>query len=146
MIHYTINTGHSRQSPRSEVADEIIAICQKMLTPGEHKLPNDPRYTLTVPACQHSWAATVRRGKDYPIVIFGVADTEEAAQEIWPQLEGMYLRITDSGPFARANFAAPRMPDTLPWCCAVTIMPDQAMEWLGDLERCMAWAWLDGNV
>lgn len=53
MTHYTLNTGHSRESPRSEVRDNVIELCRGLLAPGEHPMPNDPAYTLTVPACRH---------------------------------------------------------------------------------------------
>ena len=142
MNHYTLNTGHSRQSPRSEVADHVIEICRPLLMPGEYVMPNDPHYTLAVPRMCHGWAGTVRRGTDRPIVTFGCADTIEAAAEIWPELEALYLRLTDKRPFAGADFAAPSQP-ALPWCAAMTILPDPAMDWLGDFERCMAWAWFE---
>lgn len=34
MIHYTLNTGHSRISPRREVADATIAVVRPMLATG----------------------------------------------------------------------------------------------------------------
>jgi hypothetical protein len=42
---------------------------------------------------------------------------------------------------------APVKPASLPWC-AVILTPNAArqidqMDWLGDFERCLAWAWLD---
>lgn len=143
MIHYTLNTGHSRVSPRAEVADHVIPLCRPLLAVGEHPIPNCAGYFLTVPVCQFGWAGTVRRGKDRPLVTIGLADRVEAATEIWPQLEGLYLRLTDKRPFAGIDFAAPKQPESLPWCAAITILPDPAVHWLGDLERCLAWTWME---
>lgn len=104
-------------------------------------MPGPPGYRLEVPKGEHGWLGTVYRG-NVPLVMFGLADSPESAAEIWTQLESLYLSLTDSGPFAAVNFAAPKQP-SLPWCAAATILPDPAMHWLGDFERCIAWAWLE---
>ena len=38
IMHYTLNTNHSRMSPRSEVADDVLETMRPLLTPGEHDL------------------------------------------------------------------------------------------------------------
>jgi hypothetical protein len=143
LTHYTLNTGHTRASPRSEVGKGVADACRPLLEVGEHAMPNDARYTLCVPLTNHGWAGTVRLGADRPLVTFAIADSEDAANGIWPHLEKLYLIITDKSPFAGANFRAPKRPDSLPWCAAITILPDEAMHWIGDFERCMAWTWLE---
>lgn len=143
MIHLTLNTGHSRVSPRHEVTDQAIAASRAWLAPGDYRLPI-MGYRLVVPACHHGYGATVYRGET-PLVTFGAADSAEAAAEIWPPLEGMYLGLTDSGPFARADFRAPKMPDSLPWLAAVVTLAGPGEDWIGDMERCIAWAWLESR-
>jgi hypothetical protein len=38
VMRYTLNTNHSRMSPRSEVADDVLETMRPLLTPGEHDL------------------------------------------------------------------------------------------------------------
>jgi hypothetical protein len=143
LIHYTLNTGHTRASPRSEVGNEIITLMTPWLEPGEYDLPEQfPGHRVVVPLCEHGFGFTVYGGKA-PLVTCGVADTDQAAAEVWPALESMYLKITDRQPFAGAGSQAPKMPVYLPWLSVVLVFPSPAVEWLGDFERCLAWAWLE---
>lgn len=153
IIHYTLNTGDSRQSPRSEVADDVIDRMRPLLAPGVHSLAalsaTFAGYQVRVPRTPAGYVATVMYGGTVPLVTMAVADTPEAEQTVWPEIERMYLMITDRA-MAGADFEAPRMPRSLPWL-AVVILSAAAgidwlaagIDWLGDFERCLAWAWLE---
>lgn len=143
LTHYTLNTGHSRQSPRSEVTDGAIADVRPMLADGVHVLVF-AGYTVRTTAGQCSLLATLHDAGG-PLVSFAVADTEDGADEVWPHLERLYLDLTDRPPFSRANWQPPRRPQSLPWLACVIVgapMPS----WAADLERSMAWAWLESRT
>jgi len=146
--HYTLNTGHSRNSARVEVGDEAIALLRPMLAPGRHPIPFvGAAYALEVPAgLERGWVGTVYRGQ-VPLATIGVAADEAGADEVWPALEGLYLTLTDRGIYARIDWSAPRRPTTPPWCAVVmvSVFDLAAMGWLGDFERCLAWTWIDAQ-
>ena len=48
MIHCTLNTGHSRESQRSEVKDESLEALADLLCDGRHLIPGLPGYDLVV--------------------------------------------------------------------------------------------------
>lgn len=131
MNHYTLNTGHNRESPRSEVSDDAIAVCRQLLSPGRHQLPGViGGYTLAVPLADFGWLGTVYQARA-PIATIGVAVDERDATIIWPAIVKMYGADVEAPP--------------LPWCAVVLHVVSPAYEWLGDFERCMAWAWIETN-
>lgn len=142
MIHYTLNTGHSRVSPRSEVSDAAIAAVGPLLSEGRHAMPGPLRaYQVQTSLAGTGMLASVYSPDGRPCVTFAVAPDADAAPNLWPAIESLYLRITEGPVLRRADFAAPRQPATTPWCAAVTILatPDEAY-WLADFERVVAWA------
>ena len=52
------------------------------------------------------------------MVTCGAAWTASGAAEVWPEVEGLYLRISDSLTGERFN-AEPHEPDRLPWVAVV---------------------------
>lgn len=144
MIHYTLNTGHTRDSPRSEVADDTLAIVAGWLTPGTHALPM-PGYRLVVADENDAGLIATIYSSLAPVVTIGVAESDWAAEQIWPAIEAMYCKITDQGPMASFDWQAPKRPEPTPWVAAVILgdTPPESMGMLGDLERCIAWAWLE---
>lgn len=137
MTHLTVNTGHSRWSPRAEVSDRVLPLVAPLLEPGEHPVPNLPGWRVVVPSSPAGWLATVYHG-DIPVVTVGVADTPEAAAVVWDALAGLYAALP-----VRGGPGATERPDRLPWCAAVLVTPAGGQDWIGDLERCLAWAWLE---
>lgn len=134
MNHYTLITGHNRVSPRSEVSDDAIRVCRPLIVPGTHEIPGPlGKYTLVVPETAHGLLGTVYQAKA-PVASIGVADTPEASAEIWPALLGLHERLGLPGD--------PVEPE-LPWIATTILLSAPAMEWLGDFERCWAWAWLE---
>lgn len=149
--HLTLDTGDQRDSYRDEVSDEVIAVLRPLLdraVTGERvEIPGDaePRCTITAATGRGRallitvWgppygADGIRAPKGVPIATFGVAGSSLASATLWREWQ---KRERDD-----------RTP-TPPWC-VVRIEPGLAIfptaaEWLGDFERCCAWAWLEGN-
>lgn len=143
MIHYTLSTGDTRVSPRSEVANSVIAQLLPLLIERFHQVPGPMPWRMKIDIAGGAMVATVDDGR-VPLVTFGVAADDKAADELWPLLERTYLQIGDAKGFRSADLAAPRRPLKTPWCAAVPMFasPQDAMT-LGDLERCYAWAFLE---
>lgn len=140
MNHVTLATGHSRVSPRAEVGDDAIDAIAPLLHEGG-ALPGPTGYSLrwTSPPGLDVCLYTVHRDRDgAPLVTAGVAHSERDAEALWQILADLQERTTGRPP------AAPR--PVAPWCAAVIlpgILDDPAVHWLGDLERCVAWAWIE---
>jgi hypothetical protein len=153
LTHYTLNTGQTRQSPRSEVDERLLPLLAPFASIGRHELPKPfLGFTVAVSGTAAGLFLTIHRG-DVPLVSCAVADAEAAADEVWPPLERLYLRITEGRlPFASEQYHPPRRPERLPWLAVVLVGPSDkllpAADWLADFERCLAWAWLasrEGN-
>lgn len=146
MIHLTVNSGHSRHSPRSEVSDGALAACRSLLAPGAHAVPGIPGdYSLKVTESPAgTWFGTVFRSRWHPLVSIAVAASDYFATGLWQEIERQYLRVTEMPGFRSADFAAPHQPESTPWCAVIVMLatPSEAL-WLGDFERCLAWAFLD---
>lgn len=56
--HYTIESGHCRESPRSEVSDAAIAALRPLMVDGERDLPGPAGYRLRVTIAHSSLAVT----------------------------------------------------------------------------------------
>lgn len=145
--HITLTTGHIRRSPRSEVAEQVIhdirAWLDEMLEHQGQRRPmlyvGDEGYTATIVAdigLSCTIYAPDSGGQAVPLATFSIARPSDAnADEIWSILTENFP--TQSGL---------RQPAT-PWCAVAINMnglalhPD-ANEWIGDFERCLAWAWI----
>lgn len=153
--HITLTTGHCRRSSRTEVDDATVALLHPWLLTAIRSGQIEP---LPVPALSHYGARAIKEiglvvtiyaprgphtigrthtGNSLPIATLGIAQRSREARDLWALLV--------------ANFGATpgtKAPDT-PWC-AVALhdklmdYPD-ALDWLGDLERCIAWAWITRN-
>jgi hypothetical protein len=142
--HYTLNTGHNRLSPRAEVGDDLLPKMAELLETGEHDLGAwaglFAGFRLVVPVCPTGWLGTLYRGPA-PLVTIGVAGNEEEATAIWRGLQDLYLKVTELPTMRAADFKAPKQPP-LPWVSVALIAPWILPDWVGDIERCLAWAWL----
>lgn len=128
MQHYTIETGHCRDSERSEVSSEAIAAVTPMLVNGEHTMPHPfGAYRLTVTIGGATLAATVSSANG-PLVSTVVAlDADGLANA---------LRVTGTIPAVELK----------PPCILVQTYPALALDheaigWAGDFERVLGWAW-----
>lgn len=150
MLHYTLNTGHTRTSPRSEVADDVIAKMLPVLATGTHELwktfgPVGYGYGLIVTEDRHHLLAGLTRNGINTISMLVVAD-DDTAEIAWPAIERSYLKMTErSRPHRMADWASPHRPATAPWVSVAIIQPMLVPDWAGDFERCLAWTWLDSR-
>ena len=136
--HVTLNTGHVRRSPRSEVSDEILVELAPALARarvrGRAKLPNLPGYFVSVDQEWIGGAAVTLSKRRLPVVRCVVAtDTASAWQgRAWLVAQG----------------AVAAQHVELPWL-GVWLTPDmldalKVLDWLDDVQRSIAWAILDG--
>lgn len=155
ITHTTITTGHTSRSQRSEVHDGTL----KLLVPWLNKaLASGVQEPLPVqPLSHYSALASIEEGgllltvfaplgphrqgvpflgETTPLVTMGVAQrTRHAA--LWPKLTALAKIERD-------------LPAGVPWC-GVALHLDalaahrDAAGWLGDFERCIAWAWVTRN-
>lgn len=151
--HVTLDSAHVRRSPRSEVADDVVdllaPLIQRAVT-GEHATLPAPvgGYTLTGGVHGQCCALTVwgpdpvaggRRGDErVPLVTIGIAPHSRCGSVLWRSMHDDDARWLATSP----DHVPPE-----PWC-AVRIEPGAAaasetMAWLGDLERCLAWTWIE---
>lgn len=135
LCHYTITTGHVRRSPRSEVGDDVISVLVPLLAPGEHAIPRTPGYRVRVTIDRGVYAATVlsdRRADaaGAPLVTIMVATDPEGLDAI---------RRTTGAHWA----AAIELPACIVEAHATLGLDRDAIGWLGDFERCLAWAWVE---
>jgi hypothetical protein len=127
--HYTVETGHCRISPRSEVSEQAVAVLQPLLTTGEHDVPGMFGYRCRVTVFATVLAATVVARSGAPLITTLVC----------PDANSLVI--------ARDVLALPHDAKLLPPCALVRLHPTivldlLAADWLGDFERCIAWAWL----
>jgi hypothetical protein len=139
--HLTLDTGHTRVSHRHEVAGEVLDRLYPLTQAGRWPLDPAPGGPAEIAVTVDGSAAlvTVYRG-GAPLVTFAVAADDQAASQLWP------LITVPAGP--PGGYPAAR-PTATPWLAArletgVTVHPAD-LAWLGDFERCWAWAWLDGK-
>ena len=147
VAHLTLMTGHLRMSPRDEVQAEAIAIgrelIEKAFADGSAPLPPAfAGYAITAERVGRGLIVTVvYEGGAEPELIsaFGVATRPRDAVRLWPMLAG-YLDVTMPGQ------AMPAKPPA-PWCAVVPLaglmQHTDAVTWLGDFQRVIAWAWLE---
>ncbi len=145
--HITLSTGHVRETPRSEVSDETI----EMLKPIVHQALTGspaalhtlgPGWTLSGGVDGDGCALTIwgpPAGKQrLPVATVGIAPSPLAANAVWRSLTEQASTLT------RVVRDLRPLP---PWC-AVRLDPGIAVypvssRWLGDLERCLAWTWIE---
>lgn len=149
--HLTLTTGHTRRCWREDVADEVLELLRPLIsravTTGRHvPLPDvvSPRCTITATAGRARallvsiWAPPVQgQTAPTPLITLGVAPTSLASAELWRQM-------APGG--GEEQLPQPDAP-SVPWCAVklydTAALWPEAMSWLGDFERCLAWAWID---
>lgn len=144
LVHYTLNSGHSHLSPRSEVPAEVIEQLQGLLYEGTHTIPVEgDRFRVRIRHYDKGMIAAVLDG-ERDVVLFGIAPDTDSASAVWNELVKQYdefrEEITDLG----VTLPAAACPKSTPWCAAaVFIAGPDVMLWVADFERCLAWAWIE---
>ena len=145
MIQLTLNTGHTTELPRHDVRDDLLPLVRPLLEPGEHELRwFNPVVRLVVPIHTVGWLGTIYDG-EAPLMTIGIAADDRDAEVVWPALESLYLNLTDRSPVAGVDWRAPHRPDRTPWVASVIVgamSPGLAFT-VADLERCLAWAFVE---
>lgn len=95
--------------------------------------------TVYGPAARFPHLAGMAEAQDgVPLVTFGVAQRSRHSKTLWDIL----VASSDHPPRCA-------MPES-PWCGVILHPPlpafPDASEWLGDFERCVAWAWISRNT
>jgi len=134
LCHYTLTTGDIRRSPRSEVRDDIIALVASWCTPGDHPLPDvwPGRYWLRMSHPDPDTLAVTLHLDEVPIAVWSCCRSQAGLDAAMERLR-------------RAGMA---MPGADVWnpACLVEVLPTyQGEDWVGDLERCVAWAWVEAK-
>jgi hypothetical protein len=154
--HLTLTTGHLARTQRSDVkpvASELLAdwLPATINSGRSHALPVPELchisaqvfvqsgtlvVTVSAPVGPHEQGKP-HTGQTVPLVTLGVAQRAGQGADLWASL-------TTAFPTAHGL----EMPST-PWL-AVAVHPSIAaytgpVEWLGDFERCLAWAWITRN-
>lgn len=146
MTHYTLNTGDSVESPRSAVADAAIAALRPLLARGGQLPAAFGAYRVEVSHAPGGAMFSIHRGA-HPIVLCAVSWDPATAEMMWSHIERVYLDLGDTPSRVAPGKLAER-PESTPWL-AVVILPTILLEsrndisWLGDFERCFAWALLE---
>ena len=138
--HITLSTGHNRRSPKHEVGADTIAWLRpwldKLLAGGMPLPLPEPslaQYSASAHIEQGGLVMTVFAGAD-AIVTFAVAARSRQSASLWAYMIAQHS--------SALGLSAPAVP----WI-AVAVRDGlashaDAAEWLGDFERCVAWAWL----
>ncbi|NNM75085.1 hypothetical protein [Enterovirga aerilata] len=139
--HLTLDTGHGRRSYRDEVSDAVVTTLRQQISEMLAGLPVEvlPGYRLTGTAAGGALLATVESETAGPLATVAVAPSGRSSTRLWQEL---------SKPAPAGGVAVGEAPEP-PWC-AVRLYPGlgrdpDAAHWLGDFERCLAWAWIEGK-
>lgn len=144
--HVTLTTGHTRRSFRDEVSDEAVAVCRNLIeqilageVPEPVKIPGVGGYHLNGRATSRCLVATVWAGAPSVVIAtIGVAGHSRCGATLWRELHkwGESPVVTD-----------PAQCPPEPWVAAALDAGIsehmEAAHWLGDLENCLAWAFLE---
>jgi hypothetical protein len=141
--HTTPTTNQVRQPFWSKVGDELIEVCTgliRQITMGETvSLPWPPGYSLNGQAVDRCLVAVVWANglPSQAVATIGVVAADRGAATVWRQLHrlGETPVVTDPKGCADAPWVATAHD-------ADIVRHMNAVEWLGDFERCLAWAWL----
>lgn len=134
--HITIDTGHVRASPRAEVADPVVTMLRAWISralAGEPVNMGEVGCVMTAQQRGESLIAEVSDRELRPLATIGVG-TGVGAADVWRELHADARSAATSGD----------SPPGTPWVAA-RLRPDigRAASWLGDFERCLAWAWME---
>lgn len=157
--HLTLPTGHDRLSPRSEVSAGTLRALAPILREAGGEIPGiGGGHRVRITRAQGCAVYTVDCAPPRPdvprppLVTCWLAASPEGAAAAWADAERLYLALSEAtGPLGRAQRDLgtewPAQPAELPWLAVLTLpglaFAPAAAQWLGDFERCLAWALLE---
>lgn len=139
--HITLQTGHSRNSGKSEISPEALALRTDLLTQcllnqeQPIAIPNVEGYYLKAGNIGgKALFGSVWQG-ERPLITFVVATKSRNAAKLWHELHrhSTVTPVTDIDTTPPVPFIAVSLQVTA---------DNESMGWLGDFERCLAWAWV----
>jgi hypothetical protein len=136
--HVTLDTGHSRRSPRDEADPAAVAVVEahleRALAAGGDPIL-DLGYSLEARAAGLGLLGTILTAAGRPVLTFGVAPRGRVSGPLWALLHESRSYPTGRQP-----------PPQTPWLAArfetAELVPAVAA-WAADYERLVAWAWID---
>lgn len=152
--HITLTTGHSRKSARAEVplqalhaassvihqaqaTDAVIPLPSGLSDYGIRASAKGNALRVTVFALNTASTDLLKQVDAIPLVTFGVGHDNRDGIALWNDLIAEY----GAHPSVRYPYHM--------WCAAVlhlgVITDPEAAMWIGDFERCAAWAWIAKN-
>ena len=145
LTHVTVSTGHSIDSPRHDVPEDVINImthwiksAKPTLIPGikeeqiAARVPSTKDYLAVFRSDGGCLLVTLVHLKFGPVLTFGVSPSNAVGGELWA-----LLGSNESQP--EGAWCGAKFEDGLLRAGTSCLMD---MMWLGDFERCVAWAWL----
>lgn len=146
LTHVTINTGHSNDSPRHEVANVVIEDLScwiKSAKPTAVPGIEGKWFAAPVPNCQGYLAmfshdgggvllVTLFHEKFGPCVTFGVSPSHSKGGQLWALLGSKESQPTGAWCGVKLEFGL----------LLVGAFCLKDLSWFGDFERCVAWAWI----
>ncbi len=143
--HVTLTTGHARDSFPGEVDPDVLEQCRTLIaeclddTNATHPIPGPTGYSLSAEATTRCLTAVV--WADGPpsesIATIGVATHSRCGASLW-----RHLHRWGTAPVTTDPASVPPEPWVAAALEAGIVQHVGAAEWLGDFERCLAWAWL----
>ena len=141
--HVTLNTGHTRRSPRSEAADEVVrglaaGLDRAIATKAREPIPGFALFSYSVTALGGAAMVTIWR-EAAPVVTFGVAANAKDSAKLW--------RLLHQGG-AGKHATNPERPPNAPWIgvrmeAGAASTPRDDLLWLANFERCLGWAFIE---
>lgn len=150
--HVTLTTGHTRRSYRSECDPRflaelapIVAECERDGTadmPSPTGLMRLTRINDSDRPSRHVaiWAISEPQGP--ALVTLALAMDDRAGAGVWRALHAGHAEPVPLATRADQRPGAPWLAVILHVPAMVPVM-HPALGWLGDAERCIAWAWID---
>lgn len=144
--HVTLTTGHVRRSWRHEIDPAIMPVVAALVASAREEtgalIPHlEPACRLYIEDTARCALCSVRIDDDVPILTMVVANHARCGSQLWELLHN-----TATTPVATR--ISERPPE--PWCAvrieaaaAMFPPPHMLLPTLADMERCVAWAWLD---
>jgi hypothetical protein len=139
IYHITLDTGDIASTPRSAVSDNALvtlgAHLKRAIAAKRDIIPTTA-CTLMASHAGPLLLCTILDIGGRPVLTFGVAPRARGADTLWTML-------TQNRQFD----AEPGDPPPAPW---VAVRMDAGAssanlaDWMGDYERCIAWAWIEG--
>lgn len=143
--HVTLNSGHVARQPRSSISDEAIAALADtldgILQGGRMPVPGRDGYLINGSHHGTDLIVTVWRGpweRRKPIITMATALKSRSAPSLWRLMhdQSTVQLKTNAATVPPAPWQADRIEGT-------AFLAHDALEWTGDLSRCLAWAWAE---